>query len=174
MSATSSHPPRSAAPRALWVLTALVVTAGSLAACATPSSRIVLPPCSDEISVSGEHTRSGSTTLLLDHSMDFPFTRTDITLEQKGRTRHVEVVNSTPDWWRMAGGSLIGLGGAGLMTRYGYGVALGEDPLRSPWLWGLPCGALAFGVGGLMMSTGWHPSGDTVIEGRCVEPRPTQ
>jgi hypothetical protein len=133
-----------------------------------------LPPCVDEISVSGQHVRSGSTTLILDHSFDLPFSRTELVLERGDTKREVEIVNSTPDWWRLVGGSLVGVTGAGLMARYGYGLSIGEDPVRSPWLWTLPCGSIALGIGGLMTLTGWHPSGDTVIEGSCPELAPTR
>lgn len=158
------------ARRVLWVLVALGLTG----ACRTPSSRIELPPCVDEISVSGQHSRSGRTALILDHSFDFPGTSTQVTLERGDKTRTVEIVNSVPDWWRLLGGSIVGLTGAGLLGRYSYGVAVGEDPVATPWLWALPCGTLALGAGALLATTGWHPSGDTIIEGQCREPAPTR
>ena len=143
-------------------------------ACSTPSTHIRLPACAKEISVSGQHTRGGRTTLILDHSFDLPLSRTQITVERiDGTTRQLEVVNASPDWWRLLGGSLLGTSGAALLTRYGYGVgAAGEDPIRTPWLWALPCGLALCGVGSLVALTGWHPSGDTVIEDRCAEVPP--
>jgi hypothetical protein len=144
-----------------------------VAGCSTPSSRIRLPECADEISVSGQHARGERTTLILDHAWDLPMTRTQVTVEQAGKTREFEIVNNTPDVWRLLGGSVMGLFGAGLASRYGYGVAaLGEDPVRSPWLWSLPCGLTMCGVASTLMLTGWHPGGDTVIEGQCEEPAP--
>lgn len=158
--------PRRRARSALVALIAAVVMSAS--GCTTPTSRIRVPPCVDQITVSGQHARGSGTTLLLDHTYDLPFTQTSISLEARdGKVRELVVTNSVPDGWRLVGAGLVGATGGVLLARYGLGVMQGEDVLESGWFWALPIGLLASGAATGMALTGWHPPGDTVIDYDC-------
>ncbi len=138
------------------------------ASCTTPTSKIRLPACVDQITVAGQHARGSQTTLLLDHTYDLPFTQTAITLEERdGSVRELVVTNSVPDLWRLVGGGLVGVLGAALLARYAVALQDGDDVLRTGWFWALPAGLFGGGVGGLMLITGWHPPGDTLVDYKC-------
>lgn len=152
-------------------LALLVVVVTLVGGCTTPTSRIRVPPCVDQITVAGQHARGSRTTLILDHTYDLPFTQTEIAIEGRdGKVRELVVTNSAPDVWRLIGGGLVGALGAALVTRYALAVSDGEDVVATGWFWALPVGLLAGGLAGGMVLTGWHPPGDTVIDYECPEP----
>lgn len=153
------------------VLVVIVVSLGS-AGCTTPTSKVRLPSCIDRITVTGQHQRAARGTLVLDHSLDLPFSRTVLEVEARdGEVRRYSATNSFPDVGRLVGGSLLGATGGALLVRYGVAVGDGEDALRSGWFWALPMGLVVGGIGGAMLLTGWHPGSDLVIEEDvCREP----
>lgn len=157
--------------RAKLAAVALVVVALGGIGCSTPTSRIRVPPCVDQITVSGQHARGSRTTLILDHTYDLPFSQTEISVEGRdGAVRQLVVTNSAPDVWRLVGGGLVGALGAALVTRYALAVSDGEDVVATGWFWALPVGLVTGGLAAGMVLTGWHPPGDTVIDYACPEP----
>lgn len=130
-----------------------------------------MPPCADRITVSGQHARASQSTLILDHTYDLPFTQTAITIEDpEGRTQEIVVTNSVPDVWRLIGAGFLGATGGVLLARYSLDVMEGGDSLRGGWFWALPVGLVATGMAAGMALTGWHPTGDTVIDYPCQAP----
>jgi hypothetical protein len=103
--------------------------------------------------------------LVLDHSLDLPFTRTDVDVETRdGEVHRYRSVNRVPDLVRLVGGSILGVTGGALLYRYTVAVSDGDDALRSAWFWALPMGLVAGGVGAALTLTGWHPANDLVID----------
>lgn len=164
--------PRRARGRARIALVALLgAVVMASAACTTPTSQIRVPPCVDQITVSGQHARGSNTTLILDHTYDLPFTQTKITLEERdGKTRDFVVTNSVPDLWRLFGAGLLGVTGGVLLSRYSIALSEGEGDIDGSWFWALPVGVLTSGLAVGMVATGWHPPGDTVIDYECPAP----
>ena len=59
---------------------AVVVVAGG---CAN-MTKVTLPSCASQFEVDGEHQRRGPRTLVLDHSLDAPWTSTEIVIDKDG------------------------------------------------------------------------------------------
>lgn len=140
-------------------------------ACTTPTSQIRVPPCVDQLTVSGQHARGSRTTLILDHTYDLPFTRTEISIEGRdGRVRELVVTNSAPDVWRFVGAGLMGTISGLLFAGFAYSASEGEPVFDNGWILALATGVVAGGLAVGMVLTGWHPPGDTVIDYACPEP----
>lgn len=163
--------PGIAASRRSALVAVFAILSSLASSCTTPTSRIRLPRCVDEITVAGQHARGSQTTLILDHSYDLPFTQTEILIEGRdGSTEELVVTNSVPDVWRLVGGGVVAVIGAAFLTRYSVAVTDGEDPLSGGWFWALPAGVIAGGIGTTLVLTGWHPPSDTVVDYECPAP----
>lgn len=147
------------------------------AACFGPRTAIVLPECVERIEIEGQHSREGERKIILDHTFDLPLSRVQVTHERYEGSRKVieeiDVVSSRPDL-----GHLIVGGGLGAVGAVFFGLSVGQVMFaqRSPWE-AQPFYAGLFGTSALMtgfaiVSTGWHPPGDTLLRSDCAAAAP--
>jgi hypothetical protein len=159
--------------RLSWFVTCMTaaVTLPLGAGCGTTST-ITLPECAARIEIVGQHQRIGDRVIELDHGLELPFTRTEIELASADGAvaRTVVIENSQPEALRLliGGGSVVA--SALLLGSAGYEVAVVGRDVADPQpfysiLWG--SGLLVVGV--VLMGTGWHPRGDTVLNDGCAD-----
>jgi hypothetical protein len=101
----------------------LLLQLAGLAGCAT-SSTITVPTCAERVEVEGEHVRLGNT-LRFDHSLDPPWSSTELIIERDGEQRTVVIPNTRPDGGRLLVGSVLGLVGGAVVATAMWEVAVG-------------------------------------------------
>jgi len=144
----------------LFLLQLSVVTG-----CAT-SSTITVPSCAERVEVDGEHVRLGNT-LRFDHSLDTPWSSTELIIERDGEQRTVFIPNTRPDGGRLLVGSLLGLvGGAVVGSAVWEGTVGGGTFEQEGPFYGTVFGGTAVVVGGLLGLTGWQAQ-PVSFEGFC-------
>lgn len=122
--------------------------------------------------MTGEHSRTGRRELTFDHTWDLAGATTVVELEGEGGVQRVEIPSSLPDMPRLVTGLVFGGVSVVLLARYAYVVSGGEDVTLGEGAWALPLALGGLTLAGGMALTGWHPPGDTVLEGVCHATEP--
>ena len=143
----------------------LLLLLAGLAGCAT-SSTITVPTCAERVEVEGEHVRLGNT-LRFDHSLDPPWSSTELIIERDGEQRTVVIPNTRPDGGRLLAGSVLGLVGGAVVATAMWEVAVGGGTFEEEGpFYGTVFGSTAVVAGGLLGLTGWQAQ-PVSFEGFC-------
>lgn len=139
-----------------------------LQGCATTST-LTVPRCAERVEIVGQHDRRGST-LVFDHSLDPPWSMTEVVLERDGeRARVIQIPHTRPDPGRLfAGVVTTALGGAvttSALWQLQQGATLNDE---GPF-YGFVFGGTAVAVGALLSLTGWGPAAPASLASMCSD-----
>jgi hypothetical protein len=144
-------------------LAASGVALGLLSSCATTSTMTV-PRCAERVEIAGQHERRGQS-FIFDHSLDTPWTATEIVLERDGETvERVWLPHTRPDPGRLFAGVLTTVIGGAVTTTALWQVQQGAPLDAEGPFYGLVLGGTAVLVGGALSLTGWSPAAPATLD----------
>lgn len=147
----------------------------SCTGCFGPQTAIILPECVKRIEIAGQHSREGERKIILDHTLDLPLSRVQVTHERweggKRRFEEIDVVSSRPDLGHLiVGGGFGGVGALLLAFSVSQMVVADRSLIEPQPFYAALLGSSALLTGLAVISTGWHPPSDTILRSSCAEP----
>ena len=152
---------------AVAVIGAVIVSSG----CANMTT-VTLPSCSQQFEVDGEHRRQGPRTLVFDHSLDPPWSSTEIVIDKDGAgsapPETVRFGNTSPNAGRLVGALVLTTISAAVATTAIVDMSDGRVANYGPF-YGVVFGSIGTAFGTFLGLTGWGPGHNINLEKICTE-----
>lgn len=125
---------------------------------------MTVPRCAERVEIAGQHERRGQT-FVFDHSLDTPWTATELVLERDGETvERVWLPHTRPDPGRLFAGVLTTAIGGAVTTTALWQVREGAPLDAEGPFYGLVLGGTAVFVGLALSVTGWAPAAPATLD----------